>query len=127
MSNDFERIIPLTADPHMFVGTKPAAVLFGKKRVDAPTWKKVYAAILTRCNENPKHHDTLMYLRGRAAGKCRVFLSDCPDGMRSPIKIDTALFGETHYGAETLLHILVKRILVPVRFDVSNVSIIIKI
>ena len=122
----FERTIPLTVNPHIFIGKKPAAVLFGEERVDAPTWKKVYAAILTRCNENPRHHETLMYLRGRAAGKCRVFLSESPCGMTRPIRIDEELYGETHYGAETLMHILVKRILAPVQFDISNVSIIIK-
>lgn len=121
-----EKIIPLTTDPHIFIGKKPAAVLFGNERVDTPTWKKVYAAILMRCNENPQNHESLMYLRGRVAGKCRVFLAESPDGMRSPVKIDENMFAETHYGSETLMHILVRRILAPVRFDISDINIIVK-
>ena len=118
--------IPFSATPSVFVGKKPAAVLFGNERVDAKSWREVYAVILTRCNENPKHHETLMYLRDKVAGKCRTFLSGSPDGMSKPLKIDEGLYGEIQYGSETLMHILKNHILVPVGFDFSSISIILK-
>jgi len=69
----------------------------------------------------------LMYLRGRAAGKVREFLSDSPNSMTRPLAVDDVLYAETHYGAETLMHILTQRILVPAGFDISDVSIIVSI
>jgi len=68
-----------------------------------------------------------MYLRNKTAGKVRVFLSDKPDGMTRPLKIDEDMYAETHYGSQTLMHILVNRILIPARFDCSNISVVIKI
>ena len=66
-----------------------------------------------------------MYLRGRAAGKIREFLSDSSESMTRPLMVDEGLYAETHYGTETLIHILTKRILAPAGFDISDVSIII--
>ncbi len=68
----------------------------------------------------------LMYLRNKAAGKVRVFISDSSDGMRRPLKVDEGIFCELHYGTETLLHILTIRILKPARFDYSNIKIAIR-
>jgi hypothetical protein len=86
----------------------------------------VYEVILKRCNQDKKYHEKLMYLRNKTAGKCRVFLSDKPDGMKRPLKIDDDLYGEIHYGTQTLIHILVNRILSPVGFDCFGISIAIK-
>jgi len=82
---------------HIFVGKKAAAVYFGQERVPVKTWRQVYAVILDRCNQ--QCHDMLMYLRGRTAGKVRVFLSDKPDKMSKPLKIDENLWAESHYGS----------------------------
>ena len=122
----YERIYPLTSPTHLFVGTKPAAVLFGDERVEVKTWRQVYSVIIGRCNENQQHHERLMYLRNKAAGKVRLFLSDKPDGMTRPYKIDTDLWGEVHYGSSTLLHILTNQILAYTGFDYSGISIEIK-
>ena len=46
--------------------------------------------------------------------------------MRSPVKIDEALYVETHYDAETLMRILTTRILNMVDYDYSGVRIAIK-
>jgi len=46
--------------------------------------------------------------------------------MTRPLKIDEGLYGETHYGSQTLMYILVERILSPVGYDCSDVSIVIK-
>ena len=124
--NNKELIFPIVVDPYMFIGRKPAAVLFGKERVEAKTWVQVYTVILKRCNESPKHHEALMYLRGKVSGKCRIFLSDKSDGMRRPVKIDEDMYGETHYGSATLMHILLNRVLAPTGFDLSNIRVVIK-
>jgi hypothetical protein len=121
-----EYIYPLDVTPHIFIGKKPAAVLFGNERVEVKTWSQVYAAVIGRCNQDPACHKMLMYLRNKAAGKVRVFISDSPKGMRRPLKIDASMYAEIHYGTETLLHILTIRILKPARFDYSNISIAIK-
>ena len=128
MSNlKYERTLPLSTTPHFFIGKKPIAVIFGEERIDlVTTWTQVYALVLERCNQNPKHHEMLMYLRHRAAGKCREFLSDSPAKMRRPVKIDENLYGESQYGSETLIHILCKRILDPVHYDYSDVKVVIK-
>ena len=119
----YEMILPLSADPYIFIGKKPTAVLFGEERVEVKTWRQVYDVILKRCIENPQHYETLMDLRDRIAGRDRVLVSANPDGMRNPTKIAEGLYGETHYGSQTLMYILVERILAPVGFDCSNISI----
>ena len=124
--NNIELIFPITVDPNMFIGRKPIAVLFGEERVETKTWVQVYTAILKRCNSDPQHHEALMYLRGKVSGKCRFFLSDKPDGMKRPVRIDEDMYGETHYGSATLMHILVNRILAPTGFDLSNISVVMK-
>lgn len=118
--------VPLSTKPYIFIGRKPAAILFGEERVDVLTWVEAYTVIIKRCNSDPDCHERLMYLRNKAGGKFRVFLSDKPDGMRRPVEIDDNLYGECHYGSEALMHILVNQILAHTNFDCSNVSIIIK-
>jgi hypothetical protein len=121
-----EYAYPLTTDTNIFIGKKPAAVLFGEERVDVKTWHDVYTAILKRCNQDTRFHQMLIDFRGRLGGKIRTFLSDRPDGMIRPVKIDEDMYAETHYGSATLMHILVNRILSPVGFDCYGVSLILK-
>ena len=125
--NSIECTYPLTIPLYLFVGKKPAAVLFGDERVDVKTWREVYAAIIQRCNSAPECHEMLMYLRDKVAGKVRVFLSCKPDGMTRAYKIDTDMYAEVQYGTATLLHILTTRILKPAGFDFSGISIVIKV
>jgi len=122
----YEMILPLSADPYIFIGKKPTAVLFGEERVEVKTWRQVYDVILKRCIENPQHYETLMDLRDRIAGRDRVLVSANPDGMRNPTKIAEGLYGETHYGSQTLMYILVERILAPVGFDSFGISVVIR-
>jgi len=118
--------ISLSTDPYIFIGKKPAAVLFDEERVETKSWRDVYKVVLTRCNENPKCHDMLMYLRGKTAGKSRIFLAESPNGMVRPVKIDEELYGEVQYGSQTLMHILCNRILDYTGFDYSGISIVIR-
>ena len=121
-----EHIYPFTANTNIFIGTKPAAVLFGEERVETDNWRKVYAAIILRCNADAQCHDNLMYLRDKVMGRDRVLLSHSPDSMRRPLKIDEYMYAEACYGTATLLYILRDRILAPARFDYSGISIAIK-
>jgi hypothetical protein len=102
---------PLTTPSYLFVGRKLAAVFFGGELVEVKTWRGVYSVIIGRCNQDPRGHEKLMYLRNKAAGKVRKFLSDKPDGMTRPHRIDEDLWGEVHYGSATLHHILLNQIL----------------
>ena len=122
----YEITYPLTTPSYTFVGKKPAAVLFGDERVEVKTWRQVYAVIIGRCNENPQHHEMLMYMRNKAAGKVRMFLSDKLDSMTSPLRIDDDLYGETHYGSATLMYILINQILAYTDFDFSGISVVLK-
>jgi hypothetical protein len=81
--------------------------------------------VLGRCNQ--ERHENLLYLRDKVSGKIRVFLSASPVGMTYPVKIDEDMYGETHYGSETLMHIMCKRILDPARFDYSHIYVALKV
>ena len=121
-----EYVYPFTVDTNIFIGKKPVAVLFGEERVEADNWRKVFAAIMSRCNADPQYHDNLLYLRDKVAGRDRVLLSHSSDSMRRPLKIDEEMYAEVCYGTGTLLYILRDRILTPAHFDFSGISIIIK-
>ena len=123
----YETICPLYAGPGIFKGEKPTGVLFGASdRVDVGTWKKVFHEILCRCDADPEKHVALMNLRGKVSGRERFLLSKEPLGMRSPLKIADNLYTETHYDTETLLRILMTRILAAVGYDYSHISVAIR-
>ncbi len=124
---EYESIYPLTASTAVFKGKKPTGVRFpGNIRQDVPTWKKVVETILIRCNRNPECHQKLMDLRGKVSGRNRVLLGKSAENMRSPVKIDDELYVETHYDTETLLRILTTRILDPVQYDYSRITITVR-
>ena len=121
-----EHTYPFTADTSIFIGKKPVAVLFGEERAETDNWRKVYSAIIARCNADAKCHDSLMYLRDKVAGRDRALLSRSPGGMRRHVKIDEDMYAEVAYGIATLLYILRDRILAPARFDYSAIRIAIR-
>jgi hypothetical protein len=122
-----ERVYALkTAPASRFIGKKPAAVVFGNERVDVKKWTDVYRLVYERVSQSPQGRYDLMSLRNRAGGKVRVFISDSPVGMTRPLKVDEEIFVETHYGVETMFHIMVDCVLKYVRYDLSNVKVIIK-
>ena len=115
------------APAYLFIGKKPAAVLFGDERVDVKKWTDVYRLVYGRVNQDAQAHEDLMYLRNKAAGKVRTFISDTPDEMRRPIKVDEDLYVEAHYGTQTMHHIMVDCILRYVRYDLSDIKVVVKI
>ena len=65
-------------------------------------------------------------LAGKVSGKKRTLLAKTSDGMRSPLKIGENLFMETHYDTETLLNILMTRLLIPIGYDYSSISVTVR-
>ncbi len=124
---EYESLYPLNIGTGIYKGKRPTAVTFsGGVRKECPTWKKVMEEILKDCCKNPEKHQALMDLRGKILGRNRVLLGSETGKMRSPVKIEEALFVETHYDAETLLRILTTRILDEVDYDYSNIQIAVK-
>lgn len=120
----FEILYPLNVGTGIFKGKRPTGVLFADgRRTENPTWKSVAEELLKDCCKNPVQRQALMDLRGKVLGRSRVLLGSETGKMRSPVKIDEALYIETHYDAETLMRILTTRILDMVGYDYSKIRI----
>ena len=118
---DYDEIYPLNYNPGEFKGRKPTSVIFRREKVSVGTWTAVFSEVMKRCNSEPSTHQELMKLRNRISGRTRAILSDKPEGMRTPLRVDNKLYVETHYDTPTLVHILLERILKPVGYDYSNI------
>ena len=122
---NYENVYPLVTGPAVSKGSKPTGVLFGQQRVDAFTWKAVATVILQQCIKDTEIRKKLFGMRDIVSGRKRVLLSSASSKMRSPVEICKGLYFETHYDAETLLRILITRILDTVHYDYSDISIMI--
>lgn len=123
----YELMYPLSAATGIFKGKRPIGICFPDgSRVEVPTWKKVVEEILRRCNELPDKHMEMERLCGKVFGRDRVLVASTPYGMRSPIEIDRNIYVESHYDTESLLRILVTRILEPIQYDYSGIMIVIR-
>lgn len=126
-AKEYESVYPLNVGTGIYKGKRPTGVIFpGGTRRECPTWKKVMEEILKDCCKSPEKHQALMNLRGKILGRNRVLLGSETGKMRSPVKIDEALYAETHYDTETLLRILTTRILDEVDYDYSKIQIAVK-
>ncbi len=124
---EYESIYPLTAATGIFKGKKPTGVRFQDgTRIDVPTWKKVVEIILKKCNQETVYHNRLIELRGKVAGRDRVLVGEKPDEMRSPLEIAEGLYVETHYDTESLLRILITRILDAIHYDYNGITIAVR-
>lgn len=126
-TQNYEITYPLNVGSGIFKGKHPIGILFGDgHRTKNPTWKSVVEEVLKDCCKDPVQRQALMDLRGKVLGRNRVLLGSEVGKMRSPVKIDEALYVETHYDAETLLRILTRRILDMVGYDYRDIWIVIK-
>ncbi len=123
----YEIRYPLTAGGNIFKGKKPAFVIFGgEEPVSVTTWKQVVEEVMLRCISEPKYEKRLRAACGNVSGKKRVLLSETADNMRSPLEIGKNLYMETHYDTETLLNILVSRILSPIGYNYAEIEVTIR-
>lgn len=124
---NYEIIYPLNVGAGIFKGKRPIGVIFADGcRTENPTWKSVAEELLKDCCKDSDQRQALMDLRGKVLGRNRVLLGSETGKMRSPVKIDEALYIETHYDAETLMRILTTRILDMVGYDYSKIRIAVK-
>lgn len=108
-----------------FKGKKPIAVIMNGEKNIIPTWKMAVSYILQEVVKDEKMYKRVLYLRDKLLGRVRTRISSVPDDMRSPLKISEELYIETHYDTETLLNLLVQ-ILNEIKYDYTNIKIIIK-
>ena len=124
---NYEIRYPLNVGAGIFKGKRPTGVIFADgRRTENPTWKSVAEELLKDCCKDSDQRQALMDLRGKVLGRNRVLLGSETGKMRSPVKIDEALYIETHYDAETLMRILTTRILDMVGYDYSKIRIAVK-
>ena len=117
-------VLPLSTDPRQFKGTKPAAVIFPDgRRVEVTKWRDAVTLILRECANTPPYGERLMSIRGRVMGRQRTFLADSPKGMDAPLEIRPELFMEGKFDTEALLFTLTKRVLDPVGYSYSGISV----
>lgn len=117
-------VLPLNRESSYFKSKKPIRTDLGNGRIiTTPTWKSVAETILKDCNSVDDRHKELMCLRNRVLGRNRVILSDKPNDMQIPIKIDEDLFFEAKYDTQTLMNVLKNRILDPAGYDYSSIRI----
>lgn len=96
----------------LFKGKKPTGVLLPDgRRKNVTTWKKLVVELLRDCIQNGERKRALLALRGLVGGQSRVFLAPTDENMRGAEKIDDYLYVECHYDTQTLLHIVLDRIL----------------
>ena len=120
--------VPLLGHTNFFKGRKPTAVIFSDGReCIVSKWKCVAQAILEDCISDSSCRTRLLMLREKVSGKSRIILSADPTAMDSPIEISDGLFMESKFDTETLLKVLIDRVLTPAGYDVTGISIRIKL
>lgn len=127
IAKNYEILYSLNVGAGIFKGKRPTGILFADgRRTENPTWKSVAEELLKDCCKDAAQRQALMDLRGKVLGRNRVLLGSESGKMRSPVKIEEALYVETHYDAETLMRILTTRILDMVGYDYSKIRIAVK-
>ena len=126
-SKPYDCTYPLVVGSSVFKGKKPISLIFGDGReFKIFTWKQLVEAILKDCIADDKKKENLEGLRDKVLGKKRKLISNNSEDMISPIEISENLYMETHYDTETLLRILMQRVLDPINYDYSQISVVIR-
>jgi hypothetical protein len=118
--------LPLRSGASIFKGKKPVEVNFGSYTVPAITWRQVVDVIFQEVIKSDDQKDALYKICDRVNGKTRTILSSDEHNMKSPLKIAENLYYETHYGTETLITVLTDRILKPIDYDYSRITITVR-
>lgn len=116
--------LPMRGNAGFFKGKRPIAVILPDgNEIPAKTWKGIVLTILSHCIVDHKRYTKLMELRGSISGKERCIIGSVPFEMDAPVKICDGLFFETKYDTETLLNVLMTRVLDAVGYDYSTIKI----
>lgn len=120
-------IKPLLSPAKAFKGTKPAALILPKHgRVETFTWQQAAHRILLDCDDDPVRHQHLMAMRNRIAGNFRWLLSDTPEEMQAPLKINDELYFEGKFDTEALLLNMTRKVLLPAGYDYSGIVVVLR-
>lgn len=123
----FETTYNVNTDFAFFKGKKPTGItLPDGTRKNVSTWKQLVTELLRDCVSDERKKAVLLELRGRIAGRNRTLLAATDENMRSPVKLCNYLYVESHYDTETLLHVVLKKILDPAGYDYSRVTVALK-
>ena len=126
-SKIYECTYPLTVGTAVFKGKKPISVIFEDgRKFQVLTWKQLMKTVLEDCVADAEKKSALEALCGKITGKTRELISKNNENMKSPIEIAKGLYVETHYDTETLLNILMKRLLDVVSYDYNGISVVIR-
>ena len=118
------KLVPLASAPSVFKGNKPAAIIYPDgRRIETPTWRKAIAEILRDCNSDPVRHECMMAMRDRVSGNFRTLISNSPDNMSAPLKIDDEMYVEMKFDTEALLRNITQKILDPVGYEYRRITI----
>jgi len=121
-----ENKFSICIEPAFFKGTKPSAVCFGKERIEVKKWNEVYTLVLEKCVADKLNYYKLLSLRNKILGRERILVSDSPKRLKRPFKLGEDLFVEIKYASDTLMHILINRILDELDFDYSDIFVELK-
>ena len=119
-----EVTLPLRGNANFFKGKRPISVIFPNgDEIPAKTWKGIVYTILADCTADPDRLAKLKDLSCVASGKSRYILLGSPNLLDAPIRVCDGLYMETKYDTETLLNVLMTRLLDVVNYDYSGVKI----
>ena len=119
-----EQVLPLSYMPAYFKGKKPISVVFADGReVAAQTWKKVVTAIMQDCNATKQGYKNLRKISGKVSGKQRLLLSNSPEGMNVPLRIDEDLYLEGKFDTESLINVMNRLIFDAVGYEYGGIHI----
>ncbi len=117
----------LSYPPALFKGKRPQAIIYPDgARVKLTTWQNFALELLTACNSENKCHEKLMELRNKISGRSRYILSDKPDGMDRPIRIDEGLYFEGKFDTEYLIKMMTENIFKRVGFQYEGIEVELK-
>lgn len=116
-------LLPFSVPPAVFKGRKPSAIILRGRETSVSTWKQAAVLILRDCDAVPECHGRLLGLRGHVLARYRTLLAETPKGMLSPIRVGRGLYFEGHWDSESMMRLLVERILDEVGYDCQNAAV----
>lgn len=121
-----EQVMSLATAPSRFKGLKPVTIIFPEGRsIQTTKWRETILEIMRDCNTNPRMHDRLMHIRDRVSGRFRYVISEDPEKLNVPLKIDEGLYVEGKYDTEYLLKVVTTELLDVVGYDYDRIALVV--